>query len=192
MQWAVIVLICVLLFFALKPTFINLRETRDLQVCENNVRKISHALTMYMADWDGTLPQGNTWMVNAQANLTATSNTGFSVSTYFHCPLDKSGSPSSYCYNDLLQGIAPKVASKDDAIEERRKKVGNPDRMALVFEHHASAENAHMTLRTYDDLFNALTRRHVAPVPTGVIMTGSGAVERKTEEQLLNAKGKKF
>src|SRR5258708_37647201 len=192
LQWLVIVIICVLLFFALRPTFINLQETRNLQFCENNMRKISHALTMYTGDWDGALPQGNTWMNNVQGYLAATSNTGFSASTYLHCPLDKSGSATSYCYNDLLQGIAPKMASNDAESDNRRKEVRNPDRMPLIFEHHGSGENAHMTIRTYDDLFSALTRPHVAPVPTGVIMMGGGAVERKNEEQLINSKGKKF
>src|SRR5258708_22488956 len=153
LQWLVIVIICVLLFFALRPTFINLQETRNLQFCENNMRKISHALTMYTGDWDGALPQGNTWMNNVQPYLPATSNTGFSASTYLHCPLDKSGSATSYCYNDLLEGIAPGVVSAGNSENEaRRRSVKNAAKVPLIFEKHGSSANAHMRLRGYDDL----------------------------------------
>src|SRR5437660_11856684 len=105
LQWVVVAIICILLAFAIYPQFVHLRETRDLQGCETNLRKISHALVMYTRDWDDALPPGETWMTNISGNLASTSGTGFSVDTYFHCPKDHSGSKSSYCYNDLLAGV---------------------------------------------------------------------------------------
>jgi hypothetical protein len=193
LQWAVIAMICTLLVFALKPAFIHVRETRDLQVCENNMRKISQALKMYMGDWEGALPPGSTWMYNVQGNLAATSNTGFSVSTYFHCPLDHSGGASSYCYNDLLEGVAPGIAAEENSDKEtRRMQVRNAFKIPIILEKHGSPENAHVRLLGFDDLAANITTVHELPEPTAVIMTGNGGVERITQERLMNSKGKKF
>ncbi len=193
LQWLVVAVICLLLLIALYPTYVHIRETRDLQVCENNMRKIAKALIMYMGDWDDTLPPGSTWMTGAAGFLTSTTGTGFSVETYFHCPKDSSGSPSSYCYNDLLEGINPKVKYRDDdKKDERRSFVRNPDRFPLIFEKHGSQANAHVRLDDYDALLQNLTRAHAMPEPTGVIITGSGSVIRRNDEQMVNLKGRKF
>ena len=193
LQWVVIGVICILLFVVLKPSFDHLRETRDLQVCETHMRKISQALTMYMADWDGALPPGGSWTYNVQGNIASMSNTGFAASTYFHCPLDQSGSPSSYIYNDLLEGIAPGIASEQNSeSENRRKNVRNASKIPLIIEKHGSPDNAHTRLFGYDDLAANMTLPHLMPQPTAVIMTGNGAVDRITHERLTNAAGKKF
>lgn len=193
MQGIVVALICLLLALALWPQFTHLRETRDLQVCETNLRKISHALQMYTDDWDKALPPGPTWMTNIAGNMTSTTNSGFSVETYFHCPKDHTGSGSSYCYNDVLAGINPKLKyPKGDSREDQRLKIGNSDRMPLIFEKHGSEANGHLHLFNYEEFFKQITLAHDMPEKTGVMITGAGSVERRNEEQLQTIGNRKF
>jgi hypothetical protein len=191
-QAVVIGLICILLFFAFRPYFVQLVERRDFQTCQSNVLAIARAITTYSSDYDGTLPNGSGWMEAALGNMTARSNTGFKKEDFFHCPLDKSGSPSSYVYNDLLEGISPDVRSNKAQDEERRKAIGHLDRAVLVLEKHGSAMNAHVTLRDWDAVAEAMSTPHDVGGPTGSLVYGSGSPGSKNREQLENLRGRKY
>jgi hypothetical protein len=191
-QSIVIGLICVLLFFAFRPYFIQLVERRDFQTCQSNLLSISRALTTYSADYDGTLPNSSGWMVAALGNMTARSNTGFEKDDLFHCPRDKSGSKSSYAYNELLEGLSLEVRSNKPEDEARRKEIGRLDRSVLVIEKHGSQMNAHMKLKDWDAVAEAMTRVHDVGGPTGSLIMGNGTPSSKNAEQLENLKGKRF
>jgi hypothetical protein len=120
------------------------------------------------------------------------SGSGFTVETYFHCPLDKSGSPSSYCYNDFPAGIAPNIQYMDPDKEARRASIRNPQRMPLVFEKHGSPENAHETVHNWDEFIRAAQFPHTVKESEGWLITGSYTPERRSIEQIRNLAGKKF
>lgn len=191
-QAIVIGLICILLFFAFRPYFVQLVQRRDFQTCQSNVLAIARAITTYSSDYDGTLPNGSGWMEAALANMTARSNTGFKKEDFFHCPLDKTGSASSYIYNDLLGGISPDVRSNRPEDEERRKEIGHLDRAVLLFEKHGSPMNAHGTFKDWDAVAAAMTTVHDVGGPTGSLVYGGGSPGSKNREQLDNLQGRGF
>jgi len=191
-QAVVIGLICILLFFAFRPYFIMLVQRRDFQTCQSNVLAIARAITTYSSDYDGTLPTGAGWMDAALGNMTARSNTGFRKEDYFHCPLDKAGSPSSYAYNDLLAGLSPDIRSNHPEDESRRKAIGHMDRAVLILEKHGSAMNAHQTFSDWDAVAAAMTTVHDVGGPTGSLVYGNGSPGSKNREQLENLQGRKF
>ncbi len=191
-QSVVIGLICILLFFAFRPYFIQLVERRDFQTCQSNLLSISRALTTYSSDYDGTLPNASGWTDAAMGYMTARSNTGFGKEDIFHCPRDKSGAPSSYVYNDLLEGLSMEVRSNKPADEARRKEIGRIERAALVAEKHGSPMNAHMTLKDWDAVAAEITTVHDIGGPTGSLVYGNGTPGSRNREQLENLKGKKF
>src|SRR5204863_4571120 len=119
-QAAVVGFILIVLFFVLKPIYDNFVGIRELQTCQTNVLHIAHALQQYAQDWDGAYPPAESWMTAAMGGMAPLSNSGFDISHYFHCPLDNSGSASSYAYNDLLAGISPEVKSNDASRESQR------------------------------------------------------------------------
>ncbi len=194
LQILAIAIILFLLFLAFRPYFLTMAETRDLQVCEDHARKIARGLAMYADMWDGAYPPASTWMTCIEQNVQPTSGTGFKRETYFKCPKDHSDAPSSYVYNDLVAGLSfgEAVRSSDPATEARRKSILNPSRVPVVFEHHGSANNAHMLVPGYDELQKVLQLPHDLPPPTGVIVTGSNSVERRNQEQLQAGAGRHF
>jgi len=181
LQALTIAIICILLFFAMRPYFLNIVEVRDLQNCETNMRKISRGISLYMKDWDGAYPPGPYWMNCIERYMDVTSNTGFKLSDYFHCP-----------HNDILAGIVPGEVARDPEKEAVRLKLRNARNFPLVIEKHGSVENAHVTMWDWDSLSRALTMSHKTPALTGVIVTGSGSVERKSADQLKELTGRKF
>lgn len=192
-QAGVIALVVIILFFIFRPIYLLVVGTKDLQTCQVNMLKIARAFQQYAADWDETYPPANSWMTSALGNITATSGTGFQVSKYFQCPLDKSGSPSSYVYNDLLAGIAPNIQYPAGSPEEQRRAgVRFPPRMPLVIEKHGSPDNAHVTLHNWDEVIKAMDLPHQIPDPVGSLINGVFGVERKADEQLRNSAGKRF
>lgn len=191
-QAVVIGLICILLFFAFRPYFIQLVDRRDFQTCQSNVLAIARAITTYSSDYDGTLPNGSNWMEAALGNMTARSNTGFGKEDFFHCPRDKSGSPSSYVYNDLLECLSPEVRSNRLQDEARRKEIGRLDRAVMVLEKHGSPMNAHQTFKNWGAVAAAMTTIHEVSGPTGSLVFGSGSPGSKNREQLDNLQGKRF
>jgi hypothetical protein len=188
----VLVVLALLWFIAFQPWLKGVIATRDLQTCQTNCLKIGQALTRYMQDWDDAFPPADTWMTNAAGMLGTTSGTGFGVSHYFHCPTDHSGAPSSYAYNDLLQGISPGIQSKDPQKEARRNLVRVPARFPMVIEKHGTAENGHLTLKNWADVDRAMDTPHLVPDPTGMLIDGAGQAERKTREQLRFLSDKRF
>ncbi|HXG23894.1 MAG TPA: hypothetical protein VNJ09_05010, partial [Chthonomonadales bacterium] len=157
LQTLVIGVIVLLLILVFRPIVLLMIQIRDLQTCQTNVHKISRAITQYREDWDDVLPLAETWMNTAGAFVVGTSGTGFSAETHFHCPRDKSGSPSSYAYNDLLSGLSLSIRTQNTKEEEIRRKLRRPDRAALVIEKHGSPRNAHLPLANWDDVRAAMT-----------------------------------
>ena len=198
LQWVVVAFICVLLYFVVfRPAYIYIVERRDFQTCQSNVRQIAQAIAIYRGDYDDTLPLASNWMDSVQGFTTATSGTGRTVEDIFRCPLDKSGAPSSYAYNDLLSGLSPTVHATDREAEERRTLIGRMDRAPLVIEKPGTPRNGHVTLRNWDDVIANLMRPHLVPTPTGsLILVGppnGGCVPTdRNDEQLADLKGKRF
>jgi len=191
-QYTLVAIICVLLFFAFRPYYIILVERRDFQTCQSNVLAIARAITTYSSDYDGTLPNGSGWMEAALGNMTARSNTGFQKEDLFQCPRDKSGSPSSYLYNDLLEGLSPDIRSNRPEDEERRKRFKSLERAVLVIEKHGSPMNAHAALNDWDAVAATMSTIHDVGGLTGSLIYGNGSPGSKTSEQLENLKGRKF
>lgn len=193
LQGVFVVLICILLFFVVfRPWIRGVIDRRDLQTCQTNVLKIARAITTYSQDYDGTLPNGESWTVAARGSMAATSGTGFRIETYFHCPLDKSGQPASYAYNDLFSGLSLEVRSGDSEHEARRRQIGRLDRAPLVIEKFGQPLDAHLPLPDWDAVLREMTRLHPVPQPTGHLITGRGAVVQRNEEQLSSFRGKRF
>jgi hypothetical protein len=192
LQGVFIAIICILLFFAFKPYFVQLGERKQLQLCETNMRKIAHGMAMYQDDWDGAFPQASAWMNSIGGLVSSTSGTGRQTSDIFHCPLDHSGTATSYVYNDPLQGISLTEASNDPEKEARRKRLRNPGRMPILIENYGGALNASADVWDWDTLGRILTMEHKVPEPTGVIVTADGSVERITKDILTERSGKRF
>lgn len=192
LQTLVIGVIVLLLILVFRPIVLLMIQIRDLQTCQTNVHKISRAITQYREDWDDVLPLAETWMHTAGAFVVGTSGTGFSAEKHFHCPRDKSGSPSSYAYNDLLSGLSLSIRAQSAEEEEIRRKLHRPDRAALVIEKHGSPRNAHLPLANWDDVRAAMTLPHFTPEQKGSIISGNGEVSTKSQEQLLNLQGRRF
>jgi hypothetical protein len=131
-------------------------------------------------------------MEAALGNMTARSNTGFRKEDSFHCPRDKSGSPSSYAYNSLLEGISPEVRSVHPEVEKRRREIGRLDRAALVIEKHGSPMNATVALKDWDAVAATITMPHDVGGMTGTLIFGNGSPGSKNREQLDNLKGRRF
>lgn len=193
-QWVVVTLICVLLFFAFRPYFTGLIERRDFITCQDNVRKISRGITTYASDYDGTLPLAANWMDKSLGFMKATSGTGFKDDDVFRCPHDKSGAPSSYAYNTILEGLSPSLSiqSSDPKLEARRKAAGRIERAPLIIEKHGSPRNASLLLNNWEDVKAQLQLPHKLPDPTGNVLLGNGSVVSRTAESLENAQGKRF
>jgi hypothetical protein len=192
LQSAIIAIICILLFIALRPYYLSIIEIRNFSTCQNNMMKLSRAISTYAADWDDAFPIATTWMDAVRGNLAATSGTGFAADTHLRCPLDKTGAPSSYAFNSLMSGINPGFQQTEPEIVERRKQLGRLDRAPLVIERHASPMNAALPIEDWDSLALVFTRPHRIPAPTGLIIRGSKAVSSLNEEQLSSLAGKRF
>lgn len=193
LQALVVGIVCLLLFFFVFRPFIgNVIERRDFQVCQTNMRQIAHAVRMYSGDWDDTLPAAAVWMDAARGFMNPTSGTGFSLERYFHCPRDRSGSASSYLYNDLLSGLSTSVRPGAAEEAQRLQAIRRPLDAPLVIEKHGSAENAHLPLPDWAAVGREMTRPHNLPTPTGSLVTGGGAVQSKNDEQLGALAGKRF
>lgn len=194
LQNAAVVVICLLLFFIVfRPYFLGLRDNRDFQTCQSNVYRIARALNNYSQDWDGAFPPSSIWMTSARANFPLPSNAGFNIDHFFHCPLDKTGSPSSYAYNALMSGLMPGVEPRDGSEEEARlKRIGRLTRAPLIIEKHGTQENDSTELADWDAVLQQMTLPHNVPSPAGLLIAGSMAPERKTREQLRNMAGTKF
>lgn len=192
LQGVFIAIICLLLFVAFRPYFVELGERKQLQLCESNLRKIAHGLAMYQDDWDGAFPQASSWMNSIGGLVQGTSGTGRQASDVFRCPLDHSGSATSYVYNDPLQGISLTESSRDPEKEARRSRLRNPSHLPLVIERHGSALNASVSVWDWDALANTITMEHRVPEATGVIVTAQGSMDRITRDVLSDRSGKRF
>jgi hypothetical protein len=192
LQAVVIGIIVLLLILVFRPIVLLMIQIRDLQTCQTNVYKISRAIIQYREDWDDVLPLAEIWMNTAGAFVAGTSGTGFSAERYFHCPRDKSGSASSYAYNELLSGLSLSIRTQNAEEEAIRHKLRRPDRAALVIEKHGSPRNAHLPLTNWDEVRAAMTLPHATPEPKGSIIYGNGEVSTKSQEQLLNLQGRRF
>ena len=194
LQWISVLVICVLLWFVvLLPWIGSLRENRYFQTCQTNLQKIATGLKLYGEDWDTTLPPGPVWTTGALGNMGATSNTGFDVMKYLKCPKDDSTSETRYLYNDLLSGINPSLRyPKDPEKDARRKRVRNVSAFPLVIEKYGSQLNGHKALENWDDVAREMSFEHRVPDPTGILITGSGNVVRRTRAQIQELVGKRF
>ena len=193
LQWAVVAAICGLLVFAFRPTYLHVVQTRDFQTCQSNVLQISRGISLYSDDADGALPLGSSWSDSAQGWLATRSGTGFKVQDIFRCPRDKSGKPSSYAWNTLLDGYSPMHKNmKPAAAKKLADTESRPDRIPLVIEKHGSAQNATVEVLDWDDLGRELTRPHDVPDPTGSIITGGQKPSSVSQEKLSVRAGGKF
>lgn len=192
LQTAVIVLILLLLGAALRPLLLHLIQVRDFQVCQTNVRKIAQSLAIYGQEWDDTYPPSSSWTEAVLGRLTPTTGTGYSADYYLHCPRDKSGSASSYVYNDLMAGLSISVRQTDPEKIERRRMLRRLDRAVLVFEKHGAEANTAMPLKDWDDVRQAMDLPHSVPEPTGSVILGSGRAWFQSRETLANLTGKRF
>jgi hypothetical protein len=196
LQAVLVVVICILLWFIVfRPWLQSLIGHRELQNCQVNAQKIARALTMYQGDWDDAYPPGSIWTTAILGNMAATSNTGFDLERYLRCPLDKSGTPSSYLYNDILGGINPSMRynQKDEPEKEaRRLMVRNPGRFPLIIEKHGSPLNAFATIHNWDEVLQQMTFPHDVPDPTGIIVDGAGNPKRRTRKEVQEQAGKRF
>ncbi len=193
LQAVLVVAICIMLWvIVFRPWLNSLIENREFQNCQVNEHKIARALTMYHGDWDDSYPPGGNWTTAILGNMAATSGTGFDLEKYLKCPLDKTGSASSYAYNDLLAGINPNIAYDDPEKEAQRKNVRNPRRFPLIIEKHCSALNAHLTLKNWNDVIREMNFPHTLPEPTGILITGEGTASRRTRTEVKAQAGKRF
>ena len=193
LQAVLVVIICIMLWvIVFRPWLGSLIENREFQNCQVNAQKIARALTMYQGDWDDSFPPGDIWNTAILGNMAATSGTGFDLEKYLKCPLDKTGSASSYAYNDLLAGINPNIAYDDPEKDAQRRKVRNPNRFPLIIEKHGSSLNAHLTLTNWDDVIREMNFPHALPEPTGILINGQGIATRRTREQVKAQAGKRF
>ena len=191
-QSVVIVIIILLMFVAFRPVILNTIQTRDFQTCQNNTRKIAQGIKTYTQDWDDTLPAASNWEDAASSNIVATSGTGFSVSSYFHCPSDKSGAPRSYSYNDWLAGLSLTVHPGDKRREDRLATIGRLDRAVLMIEIHGSAPNAHTKLRNWGNVHSLISLKHHIPEPTGSLILGDLSAASRNDEKLIELGEKRF
>jgi hypothetical protein len=144
LQWAVVAAIVLLLAYALYPYYVHIVEVRDSQTCQSNMLKIARGISLYSTDHDDALPLGSSWTSTVQGYLAAQSGSGFKVTDIFHCPKDKTGSPSSYAMNDALDGYSPTHFNMTkEAAARLAEAQSRPDRMPLIFEKHGSAMDAH-------------------------------------------------
>src|SRR2546430_25103 len=143
-MWAnriAVVIIIILLAFALRPSFIGLIQRRDFVTCQTNVQRIARGLGLYATDFDNTLPIASSWMDTASGYMAAASGTGFKAEDLFRCPRDKSGAPSSYAYNELLDGLPLEAGSPGQNVRERMNAIGHVDRAPLVIEKYGGPRN---------------------------------------------------
>jgi hypothetical protein len=193
LQWIVVGIICVLLVFAFRPTYIHIVETRDFQTCQSNILQISRGISLYSDDADGALPVGSSWADSVQGYLAARSGTGFKVQDIFHCPKDKSGKPSSYAWNKLLNGYATTHKNMSPEAEDKLKLTrARPERIPLVIEKHGSEQNASVEISDWNELKKELTRPHHVPEPTGSYILGGQKPTYVGEEKLAIRAGDKF
>lgn len=193
-QRGAIILICIIFYFVVfRPAYTYVVSHRDFTTCQDNLRKVSRGIATYASDFDDTLPLGQNWM-DATAGFTGTrSGTGQTTSEIFHCPLDTSGAPTSYAYNDLLSGLVRQNPVRQSAeAEARRERAGRIEHAPLIIEKHGGARNAHLMLNNWDDVIANLSRPHEVPLPTGSIMFGDGNVVSRSTEQLDDLRGKRF
>jgi hypothetical protein len=179
-----IALIVAVMAFALYPYILSLRSTRDFQTCQTNVQKIAKAISMYSGMYDDTLPLASTWMDAARGNMTSTTGSGFTVNRYFQCPIDSSGAPSSYTYNQLLEGLSLSTRPADEQGIERRRALGRIENAALVIEKHGSLENASIPLPDWIAVLREATLAHPVPAKTGSLIFGKLTAASKSEEKL--------
>ena len=192
MQQVVIVIICLLLYLAFKPVVLSLIQTRNFQTCQNNIRKISQGIRNYAEDWDETLPPASIWQDAAESNISATSGTGFTVDSYFHCPLDKSGKPCSYCYNSWLGGLSLITKPENMKAEERLKEIGRLDHAVLIIEKFGGERNQNQTMKNWNDVIAVMNCPHNIPDPTGSLIYGSLEPGSKNKEELGDYAGRRF
>ena len=194
LQAVLVVIICIMLWvIVFRPWIGSMVANREFQNCQTNAHKIARALTMYQGDWDDAYPLGSNWTTAILGNMAATSNTGFDLQRYLKCPLDKSATPSSYLYNDILAGINPNLEYKNEPEKDaQRLKIRNPSRFPLIIEKHGVAINGAATLNNWDDVIAHMSLPHKLPEPTGIFITGSGNPLRRTEKQITAQAGKKF
>ena len=190
LQWTVVTIICILLFFAFRPYYYYIVDTREYQICQSNALKISGAVRRYMEDFDGALPLGPSWMDGTEGYLAATSGTGFAVKEIFHCPLDNAGKESSYAFNNVMSGIALEVRSDKPEIEDRRKLLGHIERAPMIIEKHAGQRNSNLDIPDWSAMKSAITRLHFPPQNSGTYVSGAGKPTFINDEQLSNRSGK--
>ncbi len=190
---AIIGLIIVGLILIAQPFYKRMVETRDLQTCQSNAQVIAKAIQTYSADWDDTLPPGERWMENIYSNIAPRSGSGFKPEDYLRCPKDKSKSDSSYAYNDMVAGLSFTVKPDEAEANARWNRLGDLGKVAMIFEKHGSARNAHATLATWDDLAKELTMPHQGPtVVVGSIVLAGGQVGYRNKLQMQEFSGYRF
>ena len=192
MQQTVIVIICFLLYLALKPVVMGMIQNRNFQVCQNNVRKIAQGIKNYAGDWDDTLPNANDWQDAAESDITATTGTGFSVETYFHCPLDHTHDKCSYAYNSMLGGLSMNVRPGDLGRRKRLEEIGRLSDAPLVIEKYGGGYNQSVNLKNWDDVTKNLTKMHKVPEPTGSVIMGDLKATYRNEDELTDLEGRRF
>ncbi len=192
MQKVVIVFICFLLYMALKPVVMSMIQNRNFQICQNNVRKIAQGIKNYAGDWDDTLPNANDWQDAAESDITATTGTGFTVESYFHCPLDHTHDKSSYAYNSMLSGLSMNVRPGDIEGQKRLDEIGRLGYAPMVIEKYGGGDNQSVQLKNWDDVANNLTRMHRVPEPTGSVIMGDLKATYRNNDELSDLEGRRF
>lgn len=192
MQKIVIVIICFLLYLALKPVVMSMIQNRNFQICQNNVRKIAQGIKNYAGDWDDTLPNANDWQDAAESDITATTGTGFTVESYFHCPLDHTHDKCSYAYNSMLSGLSMNVLPGDIEGQKRLAEIGRLGYAPMVIEKYGGGENQSVQLKNWDDVANNLTRMHKVPEPTGSMIMGDLKATYRNNDELIDLEGRRF
>ncbi len=187
LQTAVIAIIVALLAVALRPIFIRLVEVRDFQSCQTNVRKIAQSLGIYAQEWDDTYPISSVWLDAVRGRMAAVD-----PDRYLKCPRDKTDSPSSYVYNELMAGLSLTVRRNDPEMIARRRQLRRLDRAVLVLEKHGSADNAHAPMPDWNAVRSIMDLPHTMPEPTGSMIYGSGRAWFRTRETLDSYAGRRF
>lgn len=193
LQAGLVVVICAMLFVAMRPVIGNLVTVREFQNCQTNVRTIAQALQLYSQEWDDSLPPSATWTDAALGYMAPRSGTGFKADDYLRCPTDGTDAPCSYAYNSLVEGLSITSRRTTGPEVERRRRLGRLDRAPMIIEKHGSRLNAALPLPDWQAVRDSLVLPHaLANGATGSIIYSSGRPWYRSADELRELAGRKF
>lgn len=193
LQTGLVIIICAMLFVAMRPVIGNLVNVREFQSCQTNVRTIAQALQLYSQEWDDSLPPAATWTDAALGYMAPRSGTGFKAEDYLHCPTDPTDAPCSYTYNSLVEGLSVTSRRSAGPEVERRRRLGRLDRAPMIIEKHGSRLNTSLPLADWHAVRGSIGLSHpLATGPTGSIIYSSGRPWYRSSDELRELEGRKF